>query len=93
MGTFPEKTTRKGFEVTLFSIGTGKEQDCLQISFLILHEFKRINLTSISPEIIRNRSELVRLSSLNIRSEIWRQSLNQKLIHINKKVVRITFWI
>ena len=56
-------------------------RDHLQISLLILSEFKRINLV-LFPEIIRefqgNRTKIIRLNSLNIRSEVWRGSPNLK---------------
>ena len=60
-------------------------RDRLQILFLILDEFKRINEVSIplkssknqgfSDDFRKNRNWLILLNLLNIRSEIWRRSL------------------
>ena len=59
--------------------GTFLRNDCLRILFLTLSVFKRINLLlfppiSFSDNFRGNRSSLIRLNLLNIRSEILRRS-------------------
>ena len=64
-------------------------KDRFQISLLVIIEFKQINeikfysplksleILGFSDGFIGNRSELICLNSINIRSEILRRSLNQ----------------
>ena len=66
-------------------------KDHLKNSLLILNEYKRINFYfrwnhqknhRFSDYFKENRSQLISLNSLNVRSEIWRRSLTSRYLHV-----------